>query len=80
MKNMVLLGVVMLALFAGITIGQAGGDSQKLHRLEIVDQGGALRAVIGTKDDCSAFIHLYDEDGRVIWEAPPRVKLVPVED
>lgn len=78
MRKFLLLGVLILALLAGIAIGRASGKSQKLHTLEIVDQEGSMRALIGTRDDGSAFLHFYDENGKVVWEAPPQVKLTPL--
>jgi len=80
MRKFLLPGVLVLAFLVGIAVGRAGGKSQKLHALEIIDQTGSLRALIGTSDDGSAFLHFYDENGKVVWEAPPQVNLIPLRD
>ena len=79
MRKFILLGVLILTFLVGLAIGRAGDKSQEFHRLEIVDQEGSVRAEIGTNDDGTAFLRFYDETGRVVWEAPPRAKLTPLE-
>lgn len=46
---------------------------------EVVDETGKTRVKISIAPDGKAFLHIYDENGRIIWEAPPPAPLFPDE-
>ncbi len=74
---------VLLALAVGLLAGTA--ISQVIPQrvigseiFEVLDQSGRTRAKLGTKLDGRAFLEFYGRNGEVIWEVPPRDRMLPV--
>lgn len=61
-------GHITLGLFTGMTPRVLLDDSPSL---EVADQDGNERAVLCLAKDGSPTLSFYDEEGNVVWQAPP---------
>ena len=77
----------LLVLAVTLSLMVVAARTQLIHQkvvrteeFEVVDKTGKTRVKIGISPDGKGFLHIYDENGRVIWEAPPPAPLFPNED
>lgn len=83
MKNKAYHFLLVLAVTLSVIAGAAASQlTQKkaisTEAFELVDEAGNTRVKIGIAPDGKAFLHIYDENGKIIWEAPPLAHVVPV--
>ncbi len=74
----------LLVLAVTLSLMPLAARTQLIHQkvvrteeFEVVDETGKTRVKIGIAPDGRAFLHIYDQNGRIIWEAPPPAPLFP---